>query len=120
MTALLIAPKPFAEFGPDEYREYVQAMFAMPRAKRGATVSVAPGLTLTKLKGGGRSVRRSSKTRPFAYVTWPEIAALAKANGAAQSDLWNLFRAKGFIVAKSRMDAEIAFAAVKGVNIGTR
>ena len=117
LDRLLIAPKAFADFGPDEYRDYVRSMFEMPRAKRGAKVSVAPGLAVTRTKKGALSVRRSAKTRPFAYVLWTEIEALSKANATAQSDLWNMFKAKGFIVAKSRMEAEIAFAAAKGVKL---
>ncbi len=113
-TAPLIAPKPFAEFTADEFHVHVQAMYEV-RTKRGAKpVGPAPGLTVSRTKAGALSVRRT-KARPFAYVTLGEIAELAKAAQTNQSDLWNLFKRRKFIIAQTRMQAENIYAELKGI-----
>lgn len=110
----LIAPKPFAEYGAQEYYDYVTGMYAL-RVKRGAKPpGPAPGLSLSRTKAGALSIRRS-RSRAFDYVLDTEIIALAKAIGAYQSDVWNAFVRRRFIIAKSRMQAEETYAAVKEI-----
>ena len=113
----LIAPKPIDAYGADEYYAYVQSMYELRTKGPKKPAPPALGLSVRRTKTGKLSVTRRAKTRPFAYVTLPEIAALATATGCNQSDLWNLFKQKEFIVAKDRMTAEQAYAKAKGVKI---
>lgn len=111
---ILIAPKPFSEYEAGEYHSYVSGMWQL-RVKKGAKPpSPAPGLSVSHTKKGALTIRRT-KVRPFAYVTWPEIAALAKAAQCMQSDLWNAFKAKEFIVTQTRMEAERLYSDSKGL-----
>lgn len=114
MTANWIAPKPFVEYTPDEYHSYVSSMYAL-RVKRGAKPpSPAPGLSVCRTKAGALSLRKT-KARTFCYVTLPEIAALAKVVGCGQADLWNLFKKKEYVIAKTRMEAERIYADINEI-----
>ena len=99
----LIAPKHLTEFDAEEYYAYVSSMYERPVSKG---KSPAPGLSLGKTAAGALSVRRNKKQRAFDYVTQQEIEALAKDKSVAQADVWNAFRARGFIIATTRMEAE--------------
>lgn len=112
MTLPLIAPKPFREFQPQEYYEYVQAMYGLKIKGRAKSASPVPGLTVARTKSGALSVRRS-KSRAFEYVTMAEIAALAKAAKTSQADLWNLFKKKEYLITKDRMEAERLYGEIK-------
>lgn len=113
----LIAPKPFAEYTAAEYHTYVSEMYALP-AKRGtksrSPVGPAPGLRVGCTKRGKLSIRRT-KVRPFAYVTVAEIVALAAAATCSQTDLWNAFKSRKFIIAKDRMEAETIYSELKNM-----
>lgn len=113
---VLIAPKPFSAYSPEEYHAYVTVMYGL-RTKARSTKPASPvqGISITKTKKGTLGVRRMEKGRPFAYVTYPEIAALAKHHGVPQSDLWNAFKAKDYIVTKTRMEAEKLYAEIQGI-----
>lgn len=112
----LISPKPFSAYEPDEYREYVRGMFEMPRPKRGAKpAGPAPGLTVRRTAKGALSITRRAKTRPFAYITMGELVAVAAAAKCSQAELWNVLKAKDFIVSKTRMEAEMIYGELKGI-----
>lgn len=108
MITVYIAPKPLAEYGADEFHSYVQSMYSLRDQVK--PKSSVPGITITKTKKGTIGIRRTSKDRAFEYVTFPEIAALSKQHGILQSDLWNAFKAKEYIVTKTRMEAEKIYA----------
>lgn len=114
MTALpLIAPKPFAEFGADEFHAHVTAMYQLRtkgRAKAGPAVA---GLTVSRTKSGKLSVRRT-KGRTFAWVSMKEIALLAAAAKCSQAELWNEFKRRDFIIA-DRFEAERIYANIKEI-----
>lgn len=114
MRPPLIAPKHITEYGPCEYHTYISSHYALP-AKRGRTAvkaSPAPGLTVGRTKKGALSIRRT-KVRPFAYVTGAELDALAAAAACTKTELWNAFRARDFIIAKDRLEAEHTYAKLK-------
>lgn len=104
----LIAPKPFAEYSPDEYHAYVSEMYSL-RKKAGKT-SVVPGLSVSRTKAGKLSIRKTA-ARAFPYVTYSELAKLAEAAKVNQSDLWQVFQAKKYIITQTRMEAEVRYAA---------
>lgn len=105
------------EFTPDEYHVYVRDMYQLRLKPRAKPPSPAPGLSVTRTKTGKLSLRRQSKQRAFDYVTMPEIEKLARAADCAQSDLWNLFKKKNYIIAKDRLDAERTYAQLKGLQL---
>lgn len=113
---LLIAPKSVHEFEPDEYYTYVSEQYALRTKGRAKPVSPAPGLTVNRTKAGKLSVRRS-KVRTFEYVTWTEIEKLAAAVKCSQSELWQVLKAKNYIIAKDRMEAEKIHAQQQGVEL---
>lgn len=112
MIEILISPKPFTEYSAEEYHEYIRSMYALPKAKSGKLP--AQSLTLKRTKKGALSIRRT-KNRPFAYVTMSELATLATAVGASQTEAWNAFKKKGFIIAKDRLDAERIYGSIKEI-----
>lgn len=111
----LIAPKPFAEFEPEEYHGYVSNMYEL-RIKKGSAkpTSGVPGLNILRTKKGALSLRRT-KARTFEYVTMSEVKKLADYAKASQADVWNLFKAKKYIMAKDRMEAEKIYAEIKDI-----
>jgi hypothetical protein len=112
----LISGKPVSEFSPDEYYAAVTAMYEQrTRASRTKPQSHAPGLTLSRTKKGALSVRRSAKTRAFAYVTLAEVTALAKALSATQAEVWTFFKLKKYIIAKDRMEAERIYSEINEI-----
>ena len=112
MVNALIAPKPFAAFAPDEYHAYVSSMYELRTKGRAKPASPAAGLTVRRTPEGALSIARSKAQRAFEYVTWPELAKLAEALKVGQSDLWQAFRAKNYIVAKDRLAAEHTYSAL--------
>lgn len=114
MNAVFIAPKPLKDFTPDEFHLHVVNMFTLPRRK-GKSASPAPGLSVNRTKTGKISIRRTAKSRAFAYVTGKEIELLAKAIGSSQSELWNEFKKKKFIFAQNRLEAEKIYADVNSI-----
>lgn len=110
MHESLIAPKPFAEFSPNEFHSYVSGMWSMP-LKKGPKSGVA-GLSVHRTKKGSLSVRRT-KVRPFAYVTFPELKVLAERAACSQAELWNVLKVKKFFITQTRMEAEILYAKLK-------
>ena len=108
--------KPMNTFAPEDYVELVRGMYSLRQKGAKKPASPAPGLSITRNKKGALTLRRS-KARTFAYVTFPELAALAASAQTNQSDLWNLFKAKKYIIAQTRMDAERAYAAQTGVTL---
>ncbi len=115
-TDVLISPKSFRDFGPEEFHKYVTGMYALRvRGSKPAKPVFAEGLTVSKTKSGKLSVRRTSAKRAFAYVTRAELSALSTGLGFAELDLWNAFKAAEYIIAQDRMDAEKRYAEAKGV-----
>jgi hypothetical protein len=113
MIAPLIAPKPFSAFTADEYHAYITAMWAMP-AKRGTRpCSPVSGLSVSRNKKGTLTVRRTAKNRPFAYATTGEVTALAKHVKCPQAELWNLLKAKDFILGPDRLTCEKIYAEIQ-------
>lgn len=105
------------EFTPDEYIEYVRSMYSVRLKPGSKPASPAPGLTVCRTKSGALSIRRASKQRAFDYVTMSEIEKLAKAANCAQSDLWNLFKKRKYIIGRDRMECERAYAQLKGIEL---
>lgn len=111
----LIAPKLLCYYTPEEYHAYVSGMYQMRAKKTSAKpTSGVSGLNLSRSKKGTLSLRRT-KLRAFAYVTMAELVKLAAHAKASQAEVWNLFKARGFIVAKDRMEAERSFAQLKEI-----
>ena len=108
-----IAPKPFAEYGPDEYHAYVSEMYGLRKKAASGKTSVVPGLSVSRTKAGKLSIRKT-KARAFPYVTYAELAKLAEAAKINQSDLWQVFQAKIYIITQTRMEAEVRYAALTG------
>jgi hypothetical protein len=114
----LIASKSFEEHSPDSFLTSVKAMYELrqkgsnPKPKK---PSFAEGLTLKRTKTGKVSITRSTKKRPFEYVLDIEIDALAKGYEFTKAETWNAFRAKNYIIARTRMDAEKIHADIKGI-----
>ena len=108
----LIAPKHISEFGPEEFHTYVSSMFGMRIKGKAKPLKVAPGLTVNRNKKGALSIRRA-KSRPLAYITHTELTALAQELKVPQAELWNAFKAKDYIISKSRMEAEQIYAKLK-------
>ncbi len=111
---VLIAPKPFKEYTEVEFHAYVQSMYELRTKGPAKLKSPAPGLKISRTKKGVLTVKRT-KVRPFAYVTRVELAALAKEAGTNQSDLWNMFKQKKYLITKDRMEAERIHADIKGL-----
>lgn len=115
----LIAPKSFAEYGPDEYHAYISGFYALPEAKRGSRPkSPVSGLTVGRTKAGKLTVRRNAKQRAFPYATMAEIRALAEHAKASQADVWNLLKQKEFILGQNRMECEKIWAEVNEIPWG--
>lgn len=113
-----IAPKPFAEFTPDEYHQYISDMFALPRKKGTAKPSAGvAGLTVSRTKKGSLSLRKT-KARTFAYVTMNELKKLADFAKVSQAEVWNLFKKKEYIIAQSRMEAEEIYSNIREIPWG--
>ncbi len=109
MRPPLIATKHFSEFTPEEYQEHVKGMYELRQKGSKPAVkkpSFAEGLTLKRTKTGKLSITRSTKKRPFAFVLDIEIGALAKGYGFTYTETWNAFKAKKYIISKTRMEAE--------------
>lgn len=100
---VLVAPRPFEEFTPEEYHSYVESMHGL-RIKR-KKASPAEGLSVSRTKKGSVSIRKS-KTRAFNYVLRSEIEALAMANGFKVGEVWNAFVTKQYLIVESRLEAE--------------
>lgn len=115
MSNYLIAPKALPEFTPDEYHAYVTAMYALRVRGAAKPKATAPGLSLKRTAKGALSITWRSKVRPFAYVTMPELIALAAGIPCSQADLWNAFKRKRFIIAKDRLEAEQTYAKLKEI-----
>ncbi len=117
-TEVLIAPKSFREYSPEEFHTYVRGMYALRiKGNKLAKPVFAEGLTLSRTKSGKISVRRTSAKRPFAYVTRPEIAALSAGLGFTELELWNALTAAKYLITNDRMEAERKYAAAKGVTL---
>ncbi len=102
----------FESFTPEAFHAHVTDMYAV-QVKRGAKpLSAAPGLSIKRAADGGWRIRKLAG-RTFAYVLYSEITALAKQLATNQSDLWNAFKQREFIIAKDRMAAETAYTKLK-------
>lgn len=113
----LIAPKHFSEFTPEEYHQHVMAMYEM-RVK-GSTKpkkpSYAEGLSLKLTKTGKISITRTAKKRAFTYVTEAELKSLSEGYKLSFTAIWNAFKEKGFLITKTRLEAEKIKADMDGV-----
>lgn len=115
MKPPLISPRPVGEFTPDEYHSYVTEMFQLRTKGSTKPRSPVPGVSISRLKSGKLSLRRTAKTRAFAYVLRSEIIALAKHMKLPQSDVWNVFVRAKWIIAASRLEAEQIYATQEGI-----
>lgn len=117
MTDVLIAPKSVYEYTADEYHAYIKGMHEMRTRGKAKPTSPVLGLslacakdgTLKRTKHGDLSIKRT-KDRHFEYVLRSEIAALAKHYKTNQSDVWNAFTLREFIITDTRMEAEQRYA----------
>ena len=118
MSRALISPRPLREFTPEDFQEHVRSMYSLRLKPRNSKPpSPAPGISVGWTMSGKLSVRRLSKQRAFDYVTMPEVEKLAAAAKCNQADLWNLLKKKNYIIAKDRLTAERAYAALKGITL---
>lgn len=111
---VLIAPKPFKAYEPEEYHTYIQSMYGLRTRGSAKPKSPVEGVTLTRTKKGALSIRRT-KVRAFAYITTKEIAALAKSTGITQAEIWNLFKEKNYMITADRMEAERRYSEITGL-----
>lgn len=114
---MLIAGKPLKEFAAEEFHAHVTAMYSETshRKQKARTPSQTSGLTFIRTKKGALSVRRTKSVRAFAFVLRDELPGLAAQAGTTQAEVWNCLRAAKFIVADTRMQAEIAYAQIKEI-----
>lgn len=114
----LIAPKHFSEFKtPEEYHEYVSGMYELRQkgSKPKKPGSPVNGLAVLRTKKGALSIRCNSKQRPFKYVLQAEIDIFVKGGIGSTAELWNTFKAKGFLVAKTKTEAEEIYKNIKEI-----
>jgi len=113
----LIAPKHVSEYTDEEYHSYVSGMYELRQkgSKPAKAKGAAQGITLSRTKKGALSIRWNKKSRPFAYVLRAELEALCAEQGILFSELWNAFKAKDFLIANSKMEAEEIYANIKQV-----
>lgn len=115
MRTVLISGKHVTEYTPADYHAHVTDMHQMrTKGKAAKPAGPAPGLAVSRTKKGALSIRRT-KARAFAYVTYKEIEALAKAAQCSQAELWQAFKAKEFIITQTRMEAEQRYADIKEI-----
>lgn len=115
---VLISPKSFSDHSPEEFHAHVKSMYELRQKGSKPSVkkpSFAEGLTLKRTKTGKISITRSSKKRHFEFVLDIEIVALAKGYGFTQAETWNAFRAKKYIIARTRLEAEKIYADIKDI-----
>lgn len=113
----LIAAKHVTEYGEQEYHDYVSGMYELRQkgSKPAKAKGPAQGITISRTKKGALSIRRNAKSRPFAYILRAEMEALCAEQGILFSELWNAFKAKDFLIAKDKMEAEQIYANIKQV-----
>lgn len=112
----LIANKPFRDYTPEDYHIYIKSMYQIrQKGSKPKKPSFAEGLALSRTKKGALSLRLNKKKRPFLFVLDAEITALAAGYGFMQAEVWNLFKARKFIIAKTRMEAEHIYANLKEI-----
>ena len=102
---VLIAPKPIAEFEPEEYHSFISGMYELRHKGKAVAPKPAEGLTLIRTKSGVLSVRRTKAKRPFPYVLRSELTALAKEGGFSETEVWNAFRERKFLIAETEAEA---------------
>lgn len=113
----LIAPKSFREQTPEHFHTHVKAMYE--ERKKAATKpkkpSFAEGLSLKRTKTGKVSITRNKKKRGFEFVLDSEIDSLAKGYEMTKAEVWNAFKAKKYIIARTSEEAKTIKANVEGV-----
>lgn len=117
---LPLITKPLNQWTPEEYHAFVKGMY-QERAKaasKSKKPSFAAGLTLSRTKKGALSLRLNKKLRPFQFILDSEIDALAVGYAVPKAEVWNLFKARKFIIAKTRMDAERTYANINNIPWG--
>lgn len=108
--------KPFAEFTPEEFHAHVRSMYEVrQRGSSAKPKSPAVGISLSKTKKGAWSIRLTKTKRAFKYVLTAEIDALAKHHGATVAEIWNVFKAKDFLITKTKLEAEQINADIKEI-----
>ncbi len=113
---LPLISKPFKSFTPEEFHQHVKDMYELRvKGTKAKKPSFADGLTLSRTKKGLVSIRLNKKKRSFEYVLDMEIDALAKGHGMTKSEVWNAFKAKKFVIAKTRIEAEEIYADIKDI-----
>lgn len=104
MKQPLISPKPFQEYSPEEYHRYVSEMYELrQKGSKPKVAKVAAGISLSLTKKGKLSIRCSRK---FKYITDAEMAALAKEKELPINQIWLAFKAKDFIMTKTKEEAQ--------------
>lgn len=113
----LIAPKHFSEFTPEEYHQHVKDMYELrvKGSKAPKKPSYAEGLSLKLTKKGAISITRTAKKRAFPYVLESELRSLSEGYKLSYTAVWNAFKAKGFLITKTRLEAEKIKADVDGI-----
>lgn len=114
----LIAPKHFSEFKtPEEYHEYVSGMYELRQkgSKPTKPKGLVNGITLKRTKKGAISILRNVKQRPFAYILQEEIALLVDAGIGTTAEIWNAFKKKKFLIAKTKVEAEEIYKNIKEI-----
>lgn len=114
----LIAPKHISAFStPEEYQTYVTGMYALRQrgSKPPKPKGLVNGIAVSRTKKGTLSIRRASKQRPFEYILQAEIALLANAGIGTTAEIWNIFKAKKYLIAKTKVEAEEIYANINSI-----
>ena len=99
---ILISPKPFDSFTPNEYYSYVKSLYYVPVDTSRAPVE---GLSVSRTKSGKLSVRKS-KSRAFNYILHSELTTMAEHYEVDLSELREAFTTRKFIITETRIEAE--------------
>lgn len=116
-TRRYVSPKPIRAYEAGEYHAHVTDMYGERRRPSSKSKSPVPGVSVrrkTSVSGDGFQIRRVAG-RAFAYVTYAELERLARDLGCPQSDLFNAFRMREWIVAKDRLEAEARYVTEKAI-----
>lgn len=116
----LIAPKHFSAYTAEEYHAYVSSMYGLrQKGSKPKAGSGIQGLSISRTKKGVLSIRRNAKQRPFAYVLQEEINLFVKSvPGTSTAEVWNAFKAKKFLIAKNKAEAEEIYKNIKEIPWG--
>lgn len=94
---LTLSPKPFADFTPQEFADYVRSLYIAPAPKKEPKIRVkkVPKLTASLTKTGKLSLRTDRKPK---WALRAEVFAAADALKLPQNEVWCAFRNKDYVI----------------------